>query len=1709
MKISRLIVLTAFWLIASSTSATITNGIRQKPVPTKTQGFVASANLDEYYYLYNTKAKAFFTEGNSWGTQASLGDYGLPVAFTADSENAGAYLFNDFAYTQGSWKLVFFDSKQEMFVDWNNQPNYRWGVQDNGETFRLYASDKGNPGWNNGWWGHEDCYEADRYVGIVADSETTALSPFLSVASDHYIDWVLVTSEDYYDFLGVVGIYNEAEELRALIETAQSKGIETSAQQAVYLNENATADEIYEALETLEKAISDWENSQASQASVKNPYDLTSRIVNPDFANDDVWTGWSGTDFGAYNPNENAEHYNKTYDTFQTITGLPAGIYSVGVKAFYRAGDAQPAYDNYKADNEQSRYARLYATCGATTCQEPIVSPCTANMTERVWVGDESTIYDNETGETYYIPNNMVAAEYYMHTLGYYDNHVLVPVDETGELTIGVRKTDQISGDWSLFDDFTLTYYGNGTDAQELYRSENTLVATLELNSPTTTLLVGETLQFTATITPENAKQKTLLWESDNQQVATVDAQGLVTAEGAGTATISATTTDGTNITRSVVITVKTVEVDANGLIINEIMASNVDEFISPAFNFDGWIELYNNTEAAFPLAGLYMSDDATNLKKWRMPTTIGVLPAKGFKVIWFDSNDIAPQNAPFKLDVDGGTIYISDTSGQLIASQTYPAGKERVSYARTTDGGSTWGLTDTATPEASNNPSKFADVQLAAPVVDQPSQLFSGALSVNVTIPAGCTLRYTTDGSLPTADNGETSRTGQFSVGSTSIYRFRLFAEGQLASAVTSRSYIYKDRDYYLPVVSVVGDDRFFNSTEIGVFQKGPNGRPGNGQDSKCNWNMNWERPVNFSYLDADGEMVLNQDVNLEMCGGWSRAWLPHAFKLKGNKELGGNKHLPYPFFTQKPYIRNRTLQVRNGGNDNNARFKDPALQYLVMSAGVNLDCQSYQPVHEFINGEYIGVLNVREPNNKHYVYANYGWDDDEIDQFEMSPDSAYVQKCGTADAYNELVDVLSEDAANSETYEEIRKLLDVDSYANYMAAQLYLGNWDWPQNNVKGFRHRDGGKFRFVLFDLDGSFNTSSPFDTFFGKEYYTFDQLKPASLGRLYNEHIRFVTLFRNLLRNADFRRRFIDAYCIMGGSVFEASRAASIISELEGNVRPAMSLEGRQGSLSSTANSVRNSLAGRLSTAINALWNCSDLELKSSRVQNVTLGSDTEGAQLLINGMQVPTGAFKGSLFAPATLKAVAPAGYAFQGWTTTSGETTLLANGSKWSYYDQGSLDGQNWTSPTYAANGWSQGTAPLGYGKDGVSTTLDYGSDSRNKRPTAYFRATVTLAQAPKSNDSFTLNFTVDDGIIVYVNGTEAGRYNMPSGTVSYNQYATSYAPNNPDTGEMTLSASLFRKGSNTIAVELHNNNATSTDLLWDAEITTTASTTEPTFYATEPEIALPSGTVKLTASYRPLTESELAEQGISPVRINEISGSNNSLVNDYFKKNDWIELYNTTDSEIDVEGMYLTDNLEKPEKYQITKGSTTASTKIAAHGYLIIWCDKLATTSQALHASFKISGEGGALQLMAADKSWKDVLYYDAHDANHTVGRYPDGSADVYVMDMPTIAGSNMLTSYLTTVEQQPEITRVKTLVASANGFRLRYGAGQLIVKNETDGPATIYIYTTDGRLIERQNVEVKAGTARLSVGHLPQGFYVARATNSDDTRVACKFMK
>ena len=177
-------------------------------------------------------------------------------------------------------------------------------------------------------------------------------------------------------------------------------------------------------------------------------------------------------------------------------------------------------------------------------------------------------------------------------------------------------------------------------------------------------------------------------------------------------------------------------------------------------------------------------------------------------------------------------------------------------------------------------------------------------------------------------------------------------------------------------------------------------------------------------------------------------------SFRIKTDKRYEGKNSLDYPVFPNKPYNKYKVWQVRNGGNDTHARIIDPSLGQMVIQSGFNVDAQDCQSAHVFFNGEYLGMLNIRESNNRHYGYSNFGIDTDDMDQFDLS-DAKYNQKVGDKEAWNQLV-ALSQQLASdksAETYNQICHLLDMNEYVNYMALECYLGNSDWVTNvnNVK----------------------------------------------------------------------------------------------------------------------------------------------------------------------------------------------------------------------------------------------------------------------------------------------------------------------------------------------------------------------------------------------------------------------------------------------------------------------------------------------------------------------------------------------------------------------------------------------------------------------------------------------------------------------------------
>ena len=242
---------------------------------------------------------------------------------------------------------------------------------------------------------------------------------------------------------------------------------------------------------------------------------------------------------------------------------------------------------------------------------------------------------------------------------------------------------------------------------------------------------------------------------------------------------------------------------------------------------------------------------------------------------------------------------------------------------------------------------------------------------------------------------------------------------------------------------------------------------------------------------------------------------------------------------------------------------------------------------------------------------------------------------------------------------------------------------------------------------------------------------------------------------------------------------------------------------------------------------------------------------------------------------------------------------------------------------------------------------------------------------------------------------------------------------------------------------------------------------------------------------------------------INEISATNETFVNEYWKKNDWVELYNCTDAEIDVAGMYLSDDESDPHKYRIGSPAGATGTVIPAFGHKIVWCDEMEPVSQ-LHAPFKLANDDNALVILTAqDDAWADTLVYCRHEGLTSIGRFPDGSPNVYLMPHPSIEVSN---KHHCNAEYLGAASGQKTSdveVARDGGNRIIYRNGNLLVRSEEKGPVTLSVYTLDGKLAMQRLVSLQSGDEAVNVGMLRSGLYVGRISTSAGVLCGCKFVK
>ncbi len=714
-------------------------------------------------------------------------------------------------------------------------------------------------------------------------------------------------------------------------------------------------------------------------------------------------------------------------------------------------------------------------------------------------------------------------------------------------------------------------------------------------------------------------------------------------------------------------------------LVINEIMQSNIDCIMDDLNEFpDSWVELYNSGDAPVNLADYKIGSKKSASKAWQLPNK--TVNAHDYVVIFCDKEENGLHTS-FRLESDdAGSVYLFK-GDETVGKEDYVAmPAPNIAYGRKTDGGDEWGYQATPTPGASNCGTIYTDV-LGSPVFSAEGKVYTTSKNIRLTIsvpedaPEGTVIRYTTDGSEPTATSTLYSSPIMFN--SNRVIRAKLFCDGYLSPISTTQSYIFLGRDFTLPVISIVTDDRYLNDAAIGIIANNPN------KENK----HDWRRPINFEYFDNAGtESALNQLCETRVAGGQSREHALKTLVVYANKRFG-TKRLEYEFFPeQKPGITEfKSLMLRNAGNDFGGLYMRDAIIQRVMGQNADLDWQAWQPTVVFINGEYKGMLNIRERSNDDNIFSNYknnkGKGLEDIDMVEISQENSQMVeelKVGTWDNYNAFKAFFHE---SGHSMAEYASLMDCNEFINIMAMNLYYGNLDFPGNNLVVWRPiADDGKWRWIAKDTDfglGLYGRSSNYNTIEWINNPNYDS------GNAWANTSEATMLFRNLMADPDFSREFIDRCAIYMGDFLNESGTREIWDPMADLVKPELiqhrnlyswSWWGPEQDIQNEINNARNWLSQRTNNFYTHLKNYYNLGTLTNMTVNKDLSeADAKDIPFYFNGVKLTKGVFDGKFFQnrSVTLEGTAENGKKVVGWTVTktvSGNTTTTqVDGSQYAF----------------------------------------------------------------------------------------------------------------------------------------------------------------------------------------------------------------------------------------------------------------------------------------------------------------------------------------------------------------------------------------------------------------------------------------------------------
>lgn len=602
-----------------------------------------------------------------------------------------------------------------------------------------------------------------------------------------------------------------------------------------------------------------------------------------------------------------------------------------------------------------------------------------------------------------------------------------------------------------------------------------------------------------------------------------------------------------------------------HSLVINEVCSNNFSTAPVRWKEKLDWVELYNASDEAINLNGWTMSDDEETVDKYVLPEIV-LEPGRFFVLLASGEGYVEGERIylNFKLS-EGENLYLYDADGKLVDTVAIPTTKENTSYARITDAGMDW-VHAIPTPEATNNGLQLVQtVDVQEPEFSLASGFYSGVQQLELASAEGMTIYYTLDGSEPTQDSmmyidpiviqnrsfEPNNLSARIDISTEYCYRYapetlvdkitvvRAIAMDDAGnkSDVVTNSYmvdIQNNACYQgLPTISLSVNPNDFFAYEDGLYVLGseyvlwmdyPDQWEGDREPSP-NYKTRGipsEKPANITMFDANGKVILEQDIGVRIRGNATRHLSQKSFSLYARELYSGTNKFDIDVFGNGNEYDKMLLVADRDITKIRTQLHGELLQ------GRDVSLQEFVRCNVFLNGEYWGHYVLGEALTTEFIHNYYGIPVEEIEIAEAVIPEELNQLAANEAGFNE-----------EELYEALTDTIDVDSFIDYYASMIYMDNWDWLPHNGRVWKSKtinvenpyQDGKWRWMVYDTELS-ETGYDVNTF--------------AVGNM--SAWQTDPLAQILVTNEDFCRKFVITFMDLANSVFEKEHVLNVFESI---------------------------------------------------------------------------------------------------------------------------------------------------------------------------------------------------------------------------------------------------------------------------------------------------------------------------------------------------------------------------------------------------------------------------------------------------------------------------------------------------------------------------------------------------------------------------------